>query len=104
MKTKASNYKPAPSLRVVSYTLPAYWASYLINGDASGIDEADKAKCDEWHKTRDLPFPVSCGDKGRDEASGETGEPWFARSNDASDLAGDVWDFTYLLPAKGGEA
>lgn len=35
-------------LRPETYTLPAYWASYLINGDASGISEHDKAQCDAW--------------------------------------------------------
>lgn len=30
------------------YTLPAYWASYLINGDDSGLDAAEKAVCDGW--------------------------------------------------------
>lgn len=24
------------------------WASYLINGDASGLDETERAECDAW--------------------------------------------------------
>ena len=27
---------------------PAYWASYLINGDASGLTDAEEAECDRW--------------------------------------------------------
>lgn len=26
----------------------AYWASYLINGDASGLDSMDKIEADRW--------------------------------------------------------
>jgi hypothetical protein len=32
----------------VDYALPSCWASYLINGDASGIDENEKAECDAF--------------------------------------------------------
>ena len=78
--------------------LPAYWASYLINGDASGISDEDRAACDAFHKARNLPAPVSCGDEGRNPETGESGEPWFAWHNDAGTLGGDVIDFVYLLP------
>jgi hypothetical protein len=27
---------------------PACWASYLINGDASGLTDAEEAECDRW--------------------------------------------------------
>lgn len=27
---------------------PSYWASYLINGDASGLEDAEQAECDRW--------------------------------------------------------
>ncbi len=88
--------KPA-TLQPVTYTLPAYWASYLINGDDSGISPEDKAACDAFHAARGLPSPVSCGDTERNPETGETGDPWFAHSNDAGTLAGDVWDYTYLI-------
>ncbi len=26
----------------------AYWASYIINGDASSLEPAEKALCDAW--------------------------------------------------------
>jgi len=28
------------------YTFPALWASYLINGESSGLDQYDKVECD----------------------------------------------------------
>jgi hypothetical protein len=33
----------------MKYLAPSVWASYLINGDASGIDDADIAACDAWY-------------------------------------------------------
>ena len=35
-------------IRVTTATAPAYWASYLVNGDASGLDDHEKALADEW--------------------------------------------------------
>lgn len=29
---------------------PAYWAPYLINGDASGMEDAEIAACDAWQE------------------------------------------------------
>ena len=30
----------------ITYDLPTVWASYLVNGDASGLEESDIALCD----------------------------------------------------------
>lgn len=56
-------------LETITATAPSDWASYLINGDASGIDDADVAAADafcswvisgraEWQS------PVGCEDAG----------------------------------------
>jgi hypothetical protein len=74
------------NLEPVTYTLPAYWASYLINGDASGLEPADKAAADAFLARENLPGPVDCG------------EQYFSRHNDAgTGLAGDVCDYTFLI-------
>lgn len=72
-----------PEIMVWTFTLPVYWASYLVNGDASGLSDEDQAACDAW-----LAFqhPGNCVD---------VGEPWFSRSNDANNLGGDVATFTF---------
>jgi len=70
----------------IIYTLPAHWASYLINGDASGISLVEKLECDAFLKSHGLPMPVSCSD-----------EEWFSWRNDANTLGGSVMDFTFLL-------
>lgn len=35
-------------MNTVTLTLPAFWASYLINGDATGLDDAEQAAVDSW--------------------------------------------------------
>lgn len=52
-----------------TYTLPAHWASYLLNGDASGISDADEHAVNAWLDAHKLGTPVSCSD-----------ESWFANS------------------------
>lgn len=49
---------------VVTYTAPSAWASYLINGDDSGISAEDKAAADAWVESVGLGLPVSCEDAG----------------------------------------
>lgn len=77
------------ALQPENYDLPAHWASYLINNDASGISAEEKAQADRFLKENELPFPVSCGEQS-----------WFSRSHDASHItkcAGDVLNYTFLI-------
>lgn len=71
---------------LIVWTLPAYWASYLINGDASGMSAEDMADCAAFLKREALrpDWFVDCG------------EQYSARTNDAGTLAGDVCEFTYM--------
>jgi hypothetical protein len=62
---------------LVSYRLPAYWASYLINGDASGLSDGEAREVDdclEWIE-RDAGGTAVCVDCG-DEADFERGNDW----------------------------
>jgi len=43
---------------------PSLWASYLINGDASGINAEDKAAADQFIAKLGLGAPHSCSDFG----------------------------------------
>ena len=74
------------------YTLPAYWASYLINGDASGFDIAntpddpdagtrEQLEIDQWLESEGNPHFVDCG------------EQYFSWWNEATSLGGDVCDY-----------
>jgi hypothetical protein len=80
MKTKSS-----PT--VESFVLPSYWASYLINGDHSGLSDDEKQAVDNFLGREDMRSLscVSCGE-----------ESYFANSNDAGTLAGDVMEYSFL--------
>jgi hypothetical protein len=68
------------SITVHTYTAPSHWACYLINGDCSGMDDADIAACDGWADT--LPGHVV----GCTEESDE-GHAGFMRWHDAAAFA-----------------
>ncbi len=68
-------------LDLTEYTLPAYWAPYLINDDASGLNDAEQAECDAF--CNGLGFCIDM----RDES--EFGH------NDANNLAGATAVFTF---------
>ena len=75
----------------------AYWASYLINGDSSGLDERDIALCDAWCEGLAPAYVVSIADC---EETGEREEPWFSWSyglhtGDPDSQGGDC--LTYVL-------
>lgn len=38
------------NLLTETYTLPASWASYLINGDDSGMDDVEALEVRDWLK------------------------------------------------------
>lgn len=62
-------------IKVHKYTAPSSWASYLINGDATGFDysntkddpeagDREQEACDAWVESIGLGSPVSCEDAG----------------------------------------
>lgn len=61
------------SIEVTEIIGPSCWASYLINGDASGIEQEDVDACDAWQEAQ---APFYCVDTKRDQ-NGEGEEPWF---------------------------
>jgi len=77
--------------QVRTLTGAAYWASYLINGDASGLEPAEKALCDAWLQ-RELETGeaiVSCDDESRFSWS-------YDLHTGADCRGGDVLDYTVL--------
>ena len=65
-------------MRETFRTLPSFWAPYLINGDATGMTDAERRQADDFLTLYRLPAPVSCEDDG------------FRRYNDAHDLGGEA--------------
>lgn len=80
----------APKLREefeeshVILTLPSYYASYLINGDASGLTDAEQVEIDKFILESDVGLCVGCSD-----------DSWFAGSNDLGNLGCDVMEFYF---------
>lgn len=60
-----------------TFTAPESWASYLVNGDSSGLEAQEVAQADAWAAT--LPGQVS----GIAE-----GDSWFTWSHDAQTVTG----------------
>jgi hypothetical protein len=76
------------ALKPITATAPDAWASYLINGDASGITDEDQVQCDAWIAALGLGGPVTCEDAG------------FIRYHDAyahCPLAADCQRYTFLV-------
>lgn len=68
-----------------TFTLPEYWASYLINGDFSGLDIVEKASIDTFLAAHPNLSCVDCSD-----------EAWFQWRNDWNTTGGNVLEYTFL--------
>ena len=64
------------------YTLPAYWARYLVNGDVSGYTDEETAEIDAF-----------CSDKGCCVGCGD--DSWFSSQSDVNSLGSDVKEFYF---------
>jgi len=76
---------------IETFELPSFWASALINGDASGLSDEDEKKLDAFTDFMTEEYG-SCW------AIDCTNDPHFKRYHDATRfgvLACDVLDFTF---------
>lgn len=73
------------TLETTTFILPSYWASYLVNGDTSGLDDSEQADCDAFLKT--VPEWRCCSCEG---------ESFFSHSNDAGTLPGDCLEYVFI--------
>lgn len=74
------------TIQVTTATAPSYWASYLVNGDHSGLSHDEKMHADMW-LYRNRPWYVV--DVVRDD-NGEAYEDRFTWSYDLYDLMATV--------------
>jgi hypothetical protein len=72
-----------PNNRVI-LTLPAHYASYLINCDASGLTDDEQIAIDKFILDSDVGLCVGCSD-----------ESWFASSSDMGNMGADVCEFYF---------
>lgn len=75
-------------MNTIERIAPSFWASYLINGDSSGLDEIELAVIDAWLSRLNCGLPVTCEDYG------------FTWSHDAQYEVGgaDCQTYTFLEP------
>jgi hypothetical protein len=74
-----------------TYTLPSYWASYLINGDGSGLEPGEQETIDEY-------FIDEQERAGRWlDVYDTVGEEYFSHSNDATNMGSDVVDYVVRI-------
>lgn len=77
------------TLKIEEYTALSSWASYLINGDASSIDDSEQAEADAFVAHFGCGSPISCEDAG------------FLNRPDFGRLAGDCQTYSFLRPIIG---
>ncbi len=52
-------------MKFETVTGPAYWASYLVNGDTSGITGQEQRQADAWRERNGVVNVVSADDEAR---------------------------------------
>jgi len=80
-------------MKTTVVTAPSIWASYLVNGDSSGITEQDKIDADRYLKDVDIVDVV------RDD-DGEGMDPYFTHEyylHGGDDVGGEVLDYVAVL-------
>lgn len=76
-------------MKTITYKLPAYWASYLVNGDTSSLRGGEYDQINYFLSCRNLGSPCWVSDS------------YFSHSNDAhTGLSGDVCDYKFWAPKK----
>jgi hypothetical protein len=73
------------TIETITYILPEYLASYLINGDHSGLTDQEVTEIDQF-LDREKVYFVSCTD-----------DPYFAHRNDLNSLGSTVIEYTAIL-------
>lgn len=66
------------------YILPSYYASYLIDGDHSSLEDAEIEKINKWIKKEGLGWCLNVSE-----------DSYFAYRSDLDSMGGDVSEFTF---------
>jgi hypothetical protein len=85
---------------VIQTAAPAYWASYLVNGDSSGLDQREIDLADKWQAGHAPAYVVSVAT----DENGLHESPYFSWhygliSGDDSCGGGELVDYILHAPA-----
>ncbi len=72
--------------------MPVDWASYLINGDASGLEDGEQAVCDAYLKQQGIKSVVGCEE--------DSHFSWSYGLNGGTSEGGDLCEYTVELYKK----
>ena len=70
----------------ITITAPAYWASYFINSDASGLTDEEHAQADRWLEREGVRIVGVA-----DNEDGEPMDPYF------------TWSYSLYAPESGAQ-
>ena len=91
-------------MKFIEYTLPIYWASYLINGDATGFDIANTPADPEAGTREQEEIDAWVAKEGNPQFVSVSEISYYAHSNDATVLGGDVATYAAYYPPTRREA
>lgn len=80
-------------MQIISLRLPAHWASYLINGDHSGLSTKEKQEIDSFIGDYETMHNMTI-------ACLECEESYFAHRNDANNIGGEVSEFLFQITSE----
>lgn len=72
------------TIQTTTYTLPAHWASALINDDYTGLEDEEEQQITDWLHAAQPGYCVGCSDS-----------PEFCIDNDVGTLACDCLEFYF---------
>jgi hypothetical protein len=76
----------APSTDIIDYELPSHWATAIVNGDFSGLDEDEERQLNEWLESEK---PGAC--------VAIEGEEYFSKSCDVVGYVGNVLTYKFRV-------
>lgn len=79
-------------IQTIVFKLPSYWASYLINDDATGLEDGEQEEIDSWVERQRF-----VGNYQLFSCANCSEESFFAWHNDANSIGGDCLDYTFLV-------
>ena len=76
-------------MKEIEYILPEYWASYLMNGDSSGLSQEEETNIELWLKLHNNPNIIDVKDDAHFRYDGSWDAP--------NELGGDYCTYIALI-------
>jgi len=87
-----SIYKKDKQMKTVTYILPIYWGSCLVNNDPSNLEDEEIEEINAF-----ITNEIKINDFEKLYCVGVEEDSYFKSYNDANNLGGDVTEFTFLV-------